>query len=92
MSTRTRSAAAECPHSWDVEHWPSDVYPHSGTRAKYLIRTYRDEFLREGVMSRVGRELVFLGARYAKWLEKRAAHVPDYVPAPNRVRAEAAAK
>jgi hypothetical protein len=82
--SRSKSAAAEIPHSWDLEHWPVDVYPHNGGRAKYLIRTYRDELLAAGVMCRVGRVLVFVGAKYARWLAKRAAHVADFVPAPNR--------
>ena len=82
--SRQRSAAGSIPHSWDMEHWPVDVYPHSGGRAKYLVRTYRDELLHAGVMSRVGRELVFLGVRYTRWLEGRAVYVPDYVPPPNR--------
>jgi hypothetical protein len=84
MSAKTRSNAMQVPHSWDVEHWPPEVYPHSGHRARYLIRTYRDELIRAGVMSRVGRELVFLGARFNKWLETRAAYVPDFTIAPNR--------
>ena len=88
MSTRTRSAAAEVPHSWDLENWPDFVYPHKPQRARYLVRTYRDEFLKEGVMARVGRELVFFGARYVRWLEKRSAKVPDYQPACNRERVD----
>ena len=84
--SKQRPADSSIPHSWDVEHWPQTVYPHSSHRARYLIRTYRDELLCEGAMSRVGRELVFLGARYSRWLEKRAAYVPGYVPAPNRER------
>lgn len=86
MSTRSRSAALEVPHSWDVEHWPDHVYPGSASRARYIVRTHRDDLIREGVMARVGRELVFFGARYARWLEKRASEVPGYVAAPNRER------
>jgi hypothetical protein len=88
---RSRSPAAEIPHTWDIEHWPDFVYPHTPQRARYLVRTYRDELTRDGVMARVGRELVFFGSRYARWLEKRAANVPGYVPAPNRPRPAAAA-
>ncbi|MGH8228270.1 MAG: hypothetical protein ACREU3_10275 [Steroidobacteraceae bacterium] len=87
---RQLSVRAEIPHSWDVEHWPAGVYPHSEGRARYLIRTYKDELLREGAMSRVGRELVFLGARYSRWLERRAAYVPDFEIAPNRPKKDAA--
>lgn len=84
MSRQRSATAGIIPHSWDVEHWPPTVYPHSGHRARYLIRAYRDELIREGVMSRVGRELVFLGARFNRWLEKRAAYVPGYEIAANR--------
>lgn len=82
--SRSRSVAAEVPHSWDMENWPDFVYPHKTQRARYLVRTYRDELMRDGVMARVGRELVFFGARYVRWLEKHAANVPDYQIAPNR--------
>lgn len=82
--SRSRSNTAEVPHSWDMENWPDFVYPGSPSRARYVVRTYRDELIREGVMARVGRELVFFGARYIRWLEKRASDVPGYVPAPNR--------
>lgn len=73
------------PHSWDLEHWPPGIYPHTETRARYIIRAHRDELLAAGALSRVGRELVVVGARYAAWLERRASNVADYEIAPNRV-------
>jgi hypothetical protein len=45
-----------------------------------LCRAYRDELLAAGALTRVGRELVVLGARYARWLESRACEVPGYIP------------
>lgn len=86
MSARTRSAATEIPHSWDLEGWPSTVFPGTTSRARYIVRTHKDELIREGALARVGRELVVFGARYTRWLEKRASEVPGYVAAPNRER------
>lgn len=74
----------QAPHSWDLEHWPSAVWPHSEGRARYVLRAHRDELIEAGALSRVGRELIVLGSRYTRWLEKRAAHVPGYEIAPNR--------
>jgi hypothetical protein len=76
-------SAAEVPHSWDLEGWPPTVFPGSTSRARYIIRTHKTDLIREGALARVGRELVIFGARYARWLEKRAAEVPGYQPAPN---------
>jgi hypothetical protein len=76
--------------SWDLEHWPPGVYPHSPSRARYLLRMHRNELLVAGALARVGRELVVLGPRYTKWLEKRAAFVPDFEIVPNKKRRDAA--
>lgn len=78
MRSNTSITVAKAPHSWDIEHWPESVYPHSEGRARYLLRAYRDELLAAGALTRVGRELVVLGARYARWLERRTAEVPGY--------------
>lgn len=77
---KSRTTTAAAPHSWDLEHWPPEVYPGSEPRARYLCRAYRDELLAAGALTRVGRELVVLGARYARWLESRACEVPGYIP------------
>lgn len=82
--SRSRSLAAEVPHSWDIEHWPDHVYPGSPSRGRYVIRAHKDDLIREGALARVGRELIVFGGRYVRWLEKRAASVPGYMPAPNR--------
>jgi hypothetical protein len=72
--------------SWGISKWPDDVYPNSSSKAKYLVRCHRDELMRAGVLSRVGRELIVLGARYSKWLQKRGANVAGYEIAANRAR------
>jgi hypothetical protein len=89
--SRSQNQAAAVPHSWDLEGWPSTVFPGTPSRARYIVRTHRDELMREGALARVGRELVIFGAKYARWLEKRAADVPGFVAAPNRERTPAPA-
>jgi hypothetical protein len=77
-------SAQPAPHSWDLEHWPPGVYPHTEGRARYVVRAHRDELLAAGAISRVGRELVVLGSRYARWLEGQSTRVPGYEIAANR--------
>jgi len=84
--SRSRSLAAEVPHSWDIEHWPDHVYPGSPSRARYLIRSHKDDLIRAGALARVGRELVIFGSRFARWLETHASDVPGYQAAANRGR------
>jgi hypothetical protein len=84
-------AAEAAPHSWDLEHWPQSVYPHTTGRARYMVRSHKDELLAAGALSTVGRELIVLGARYTRWLEARATHVADFEIAANRNREQPAA-
>lgn len=87
MSKRTVSTAAQAPHSWDLEHWPADVYPHGEGRARWLLRAHRDELMTAGALVRVGRELVVIGDRYTRWLHAQASNVPGYESNANRERA-----
>lgn len=87
MADRKKSAAAPAPHSWDLEHWPLDVYPHTSGRARYMVRKHRVALLAEGALTRVGRDLVVIGAAYSKFLAKRAEHVANFSIAPNRSQA-----
>jgi len=73
------------PHSWSLNHWPPDVYPGSPSRARYVVRVHRNELLQAGALSRVGRDLIVLGERYGRWLEKNSANVPGYEIAANCV-------
>ncbi len=88
MHTRTRNTAARAPHSWDLEHWPADVYPHSEGRARWLLRAHRQELLAAGALTRIGRELVVLGDRYTRWLQSKSADVPGFTSNANRSRSE----
>jgi len=81
---RKAPAAELVPHSWDIEHWPPSVYPHTPNRGRYVVRSHRSELLNDGALTRVGRDLVIIGAAYAKFLAKRAEHVAGYDIAPNR--------
>ena len=78
----------ELPHSWSLNTWPPSIYPHTPERARYLLRSQSDSLTKAGALSRVGRELVVLGERYGRWLERQASNVPGFVP--NTSRASAA--
>jgi hypothetical protein len=84
MSRRTVSTAIQAPHSWDLAHWPNDVYPHTQSRARYLLRERRDELMAAGAIVRVGRELVVIGDRFTRWLQAQATNVPGYESNANR--------
>ncbi len=90
MPRPAAAAAAIAPHSWDLEHWPHDVYPHSESRARWLLRARRNELIAAGALVRVGRELVVLGGPYARWLARQAEHVVGYESNANRRPAGAA--
>lgn len=79
------------PHSWAIETWPTDVWPHSAGRARYVVRANRISLIEAGALSRVGREMVVLGDRYSRWLEKNTANVPGYECHANRVAEDSAA-
>jgi hypothetical protein len=79
MSTETkRPTEARLPHSWGINSWPETVWPHEPKRARYVVRANLNALLQVGAISRVGRELVLIGDRYSRWLDKNASRVPDY--------------
>lgn len=84
MSTKHLPATVLAPHSWDLENWPAGVYPGSESRARYLLRAYRGELVAAGALTRIGREIVVLGAPYVRWLASRVTEVPDFVAGPHR--------
>jgi hypothetical protein len=77
-STKKSPQAQGLPHSWSIDEWPPAVYPGSGAKARYVIRVHKLDLVQAGALVRVGRGLVVLGARYARWLELKAADVPGY--------------
>jgi hypothetical protein len=78
------------PHSWSINGWPTEVFPNTPPKARYLVRGHRDELIREGALVRVGRELVVIGERYVRWLQKKASNVPGYDCPANKGRENAA--
>jgi hypothetical protein len=72
------SIKASIPHSWTIEGWPTDVYPNSKSRGKYIFRMHKAELIAAGAVCRVGRDLVFFGANYQRWLETKRSDVPTY--------------
>jgi hypothetical protein len=86
MPKARAQAAAQAPHSWDLEHWPADVYPHTPGKGKYLVKSQREKLLEAGAITRVGRDLVVLGAPFTKFLESQASRVDGFQIAPNRER------
>lgn len=86
----TRSSTPTLPHSWTIATWPASVFPGEPSKARYLVRAHKDELRLEGALVRVGRELVIIGERYGRWLQKKAARVPGYECAANRNKEAAA--
>lgn len=83
--------STDTPHSWSVNAWPASVYPNLPNRGRYLVNAHKTDLMAAGALVRVGRELVVMGTRYARWLERQAVNVPDFEIAPNRERDSAAA-
>jgi hypothetical protein len=71
-------AASSAPRSWELSTWPAEIWPHNPKRGQWIGRAYRDELLAAGAMTRIGMKLVFIGAKYESWLERRANHVVEF--------------
>jgi hypothetical protein len=76
MPTQVNAAAA--PHSWSIETWPAHVYPGNTERARYFVRVHKHELLAAGALTRPGRELIIIGARFCRWLESKAPNAADF--------------
>jgi hypothetical protein len=84
MSKRT-SDAQLAPHSWSLVDWPPAVYPHNASKGRYLVRSNRDSLVKAGALTRIGRDLVILGAPFCRWLESQSRRVDAFPQiAPNR--------
>jgi hypothetical protein len=69
------------PQSWSLKTWKEQaphVWPGDGTRARMLVRLHRAELTSFGALTRIGRELVFIGVGYQKWLASNTSRVPGY--------------
>ena len=72
------------PHDWTIKTWPRDVYPYDGAKGRHLIRVHQAKLSAAGALTRIGHEIVVLGAGYAKWMASNAPRVTEYTPAANR--------
>ena len=82
--TRAKPAGSTLPHDWTYETWPPDVYPYNKARARHMVKANRDKLLAAHALTRIGREIVVLGAGYARWLASNAKRVTEYEIAANR--------
>jgi hypothetical protein len=71
-------ASSAAPRSWELRTWPPEIWPHNPSRAQWIGRAYRKELLAAGAMTRIGMKLVFIGAKYESWLERRANYVVEF--------------
>ena len=72
------------PYSWTIKCWPRDVYPFDGAKARHLLRVHQAKLVAAGALTRIGHEIVVLGAGYAKWQASYTPRVADYDVAANR--------
>lgn len=70
-----QAMSQQLPHSWTIANWPEFVYPGTPGRARYLFRTRKADLLGANAVARVGRDLVFFGANYGRWLEMQRGNV-----------------
>ena len=73
-------------HSWAIKDWPTEYYPNSAAKARYLIRANRAELAAVGALVRVGRELVIIREPYLQWMQDKSASVHGYECGANRLR------
>ena len=71
-------AVPALPHSWGFDSWPTNTYPSTSERARYLFRFHKDELVRAGAVCRIGTKIVFLGAGYNSWMSGNTARVIDF--------------
>lgn len=64
--------------SWAITDWPEGVYPGDPSRGRYIVRRHRLELLQAGAITRIGRDLVVLGDRYERWLQRKSTEVLNY--------------
>ena len=66
------------PHDWTIRCWPRDVYPYDGTKARHMLRVHQAKLVAAGALTRIGREIVVLGAGYSRWLASNAGNVTEW--------------
>jgi hypothetical protein len=89
MTRKNTAEIPSLPQSWALSEWSErapGVYPGDSKKAKYLVRMHKRALLESGALVRIGRELVVVGAPYARWIAKQAVRVSGYSIAANRAR------
>jgi len=64
--------------AWAMKRWPEAVYPHSYAKARRLFYSHRASLVKAGAVTRIGRDLVFDGERYRKWLQSHSKNVEGW--------------
>lgn len=77
-------SALPVPHSWTPPDWPLHVYPGTERKGRYIIQQHREELVRLGALTRVGRDLVVIGRPYAAWVQTQGHRVVGFEIAPNK--------
>jgi hypothetical protein len=72
------------PYSWTIKTWPRDVHPFDGAKARHLLRVHQANLVAAGALTRIGHEIVVLGAGYARWMASNVTRVVEYDVAANR--------
>jgi hypothetical protein len=81
---KTATTIPQLPYSWTFNTWPAEVWPHSGSRARHLVKQHSGELRAAGALTRPTKEMVILGVGYGKWLASRANRVVEFEVAANR--------
>ena len=84
-----RFPTALVPHSWRVSDWDRlapDVFPHTASAARHLIRCNKTALVKAKALARVGRDTIVLGPAYDRWLTAQGDKVLEYVIQPNRAK------
>jgi hypothetical protein len=76
--SRDRALFTATPHSWEFSSWPSHVWPNNQKRGQWICRAYRRELVAAGALSRIGRNVIIIGAPYVRWIESHMDQVIDF--------------
>jgi hypothetical protein len=77
-ASRRDRPAFLAPHSWEFKSWPENVWPNTPARGQWICRAYRRELVAAGALSRIGKNIVVMGAPYTRWIESRIDQVIDF--------------
>jgi hypothetical protein len=73
--------------SWSLKTWAKQaphIWPGNGEDGRGILRAHKAELYQCGALTRVGREIIFLGPGYQTWLVSNKSRVFDYEIPPNR--------